>query len=89
MCSFKPKNQPVEVLPRLVPSFLLSLVFLFLAMNMFFRLMAEQLPFFITIPFGSLLYSLLARYSEQVLPSIIAHTLINAIAPILVYNYLH
>jgi membrane protease YdiL (CAAX protease family) len=43
--------------------------------------------FFITIPIGTLIFTLLAHRSKQLYPSIIAHTLINSIVPILAFFF--
>ena len=49
----------------------------------------NPVTFFITVPISTIVFSLLARYSKQVLPSIIAHTVINTVGVILVYYYLN
>jgi membrane protease YdiL (CAAX protease family) len=41
-------------------------------------------PTSLWILFGSIIFSLLVRYSKQTFPSIVAHTLINLLVPILV-----
>jgi membrane protease YdiL (CAAX protease family) len=46
------------------------------------------LTFFITIPIGTILFSVLASRSKQILPSIIVHTFFNVVGPFLVYFYL-
>jgi membrane protease YdiL (CAAX protease family) len=43
------------------------------------------ITFFITIPIITIIFSLLTRYSKQVFPSMIAHTIINAITPIILF----
>jgi len=47
------------------------------------------ITFFITIPISTLINSLLARNSNQILPSVIAHTIMNTIGPILAYYFIH
>ena len=47
------------------------------------------ITFFITIPISTFINSLLARNSNQILPSVIAHTIMNTIAPILAYYFIH
>jgi membrane protease YdiL (CAAX protease family) len=47
------------------------------------------ITFFITIPISTFIYSLLARNSNQIFPSVIAHTITNTIGPILVYYLLN
>lgn len=49
----------------------------------------NPITFFITIPLGTLAYSILVRYSKQILPSIILHTILNTVGPFIVYFYLH
>ncbi len=39
----------------------------------------SPLSFFITIPIGVIVYSLLTRYSKQIFPSIVSHTLLNTL----------
>jgi len=53
-----------------------------------FTRIASPITFFISIPIVTITCSLLARYSKQVFPSIVAHTLINITIPILVMLYL-
>lgn len=43
------------------------------------------ITFFITIPIGIVFFSLLTRYSKQLAPSIVMHTIINAFLPISIY----
>lgn len=43
------------------------------------------ISFFITIPIGTLVYSILVRYSKQLFPSIVAHSILNTLLPISVY----
>jgi membrane protease YdiL (CAAX protease family) len=49
----------------------------------------NPITFFITIPLGTLAYSILVRYSKQLLPSIILHTILNTAGPFIVYFYFH
>jgi membrane protease YdiL (CAAX protease family) len=49
----------------------------------------NPITFFITIPLGTIAYSILVRYSKQILPSIILHTILNTVGPFIVYFYLH
>ena len=48
----------------------------------------NPITFFITIPIGTIIFSLLTRYSRQVFPSIIAHTIMNTAGPLLVYYFI-
>ena len=43
------------------------------------------ISFFITLPIITIIYSLLVRNSKQLFPSIVSHTLINTLGPIIVY----
>lgn len=52
---------------------------------MHFWQVTYPITFWVTLPLGILIYSLLTRYSKQVFPSIVVHTFLNAIGPILVY----
>lgn len=45
------------------------------------------LTFIITIPLITILFSALAKYSKQVFPGIIAHTILNAMGRITLYYY--
>ena len=42
------------------------------------------ITFFITIPIVTIMFSLLVKYSKQLFPSIISHTLVNIFGPIFV-----
>jgi len=44
--------------------------------------LATPITFLLGIPIAILIYSLLVKYSKQVFPSIISHTLINTLLPI-------
>lgn len=48
----------------------------------------SPITFFITIPIGTLLFSLLTRFSKQLFPSILLHLLLDTIAPFIVYYIL-
>ena len=50
---------------------------------------SNPVTFFIAVPIGTIVFSLLARHSKQVLPSIIAHTVMNTLSVVLVYYYLN
>ena len=41
--------------------------------------------FFITIPISTIVFSILVRYSKQLFPSIIAHTVLNTLVPIVLF----
>lgn len=43
------------------------------------------ITFFITIPILTMVFSILVKYSNQVFPSMISHTVSNTLVPILVY----
>jgi len=51
------------------------------------KLFYSPIQFFIVIPIITLFFSLLVKYSKQLLPSIIGHTIINAIGPVVQYAY--
>lgn len=46
--------------------------------------LATPITFFLSLPAAILIYSLLVKYSKQVFPSIVAHTLLNILVPIAV-----
>ncbi len=46
------------------------------------------ITFIITIPLITVLFSMLTKYSKQVFPSVLAHTAINAMTPIILYFYI-
>jgi len=48
----------------------------------------NPITFFFTIPINIFIYSLLAHNSKQVFPSIITHSFMNVVGPILVHYYL-
>jgi membrane protease YdiL (CAAX protease family) len=45
----------------------------------------SPITFFIVIPIGTLLFSLLVKYSKQLFPSILAHTLVNSLTNLFLY----
>ena len=53
--------------------------------SMHFWKILTPITFFITLPAGILMNSLLAKYSKQISPSIISHLLFNTLTPMLVY----
>ena len=46
---------------------------------------STPISFFITLPIITLIFSLLVRNSKQLFPSIVSHTLIDTLGPIIVY----
>jgi membrane protease YdiL (CAAX protease family) len=52
------------------------------------QLFTMPLAFLITLPIMTLILSLLVRYSKQVFPSILVHTVANALGPLIVYFFL-